>query len=289
MAPFARHNDLRADFFLTMARAFGPPIGLPVQRAFIGLLPQDLAEMASGLGYPVEEALAAVSGEMASIEDPLRILQVYSGLFLTPPAPVHLSTAVYLDGAVQGGSEYEMRQWFARFGLSGGARAGSLADHVDANLAFVGELFARAHRAFEADDSMEGLALAAEARRFLAAYPRRWLPPLRAACARACADRCYPPIYLHLLDILAGAMKAEIARDAAKSAAAAVDSALPAGSSRGIGEPTAEDLAEIAFRLMAAGLSYDHVRKLPQWRDDTFERRRAGGPLEGSIASQVVA
>jgi TorA maturation chaperone TorD len=282
-----KDNDLRADFFATMAQAFAPPVGLPVQRAFAEDLPQDLAEMAGGLGYPVEEALADLARCVASIGDSRQILQIYSGLFLAPPAPLHLNTAVYLDGAVLGGSEYEMRQWFARFGLTGRNRSGTLADHVDANLAFVGELFSRAHRAFEADDPMEGLALAVEARRFLAAYPRRWLPPLRAACVKACLERAYPPVYLHLLDILVGAIATEVARDAAKTAAAAVEVAYPAGSSRGVGEPTAEDLAEIAFRLKAAGLSYDHVRKLPQWQDEAFERRHSGGPLEGSIASRV--
>jgi len=155
------------------------------------------------------------------------------------------------------------------------------------NLGFVGELFRRASDALEADDPMEALAQAAEARRFLAAYPRRWLPSLRTACATASRERGYPGAYVELLDVLAAAIDIEVVRDVARTATLAVDNAYPLGSSRGVGEPNAEDLAEIAFRLRASGLTFDHVRARPQWRDDVFERRLTDdGPLASSVAAR---
>jgi putative dimethyl sulfoxide reductase chaperone len=268
-----RDNDIRADFFLTMARAFTPPIGEAMQRAFVEELPDDLGAMSDRLGYPVESAIAALRGSVADFGEPMRVLQLFSALFLTPPAPVHLNTSVYLDGSVLGGSEYEMRHWFARHGLSGNGGAGALADRVDANLEFVAELFRRASRSIAAGDPMNGLAQAAEARRFLAAYPRRWLAPMRAACADACRTAGHPPVYVHLLDILAGAIDAEVVKEAATSPDVALSKAYPPGSSRGIGAPTAEDLAEIAFRLKESGLSFDHVRGRSEWRDEIFAMR----------------
>jgi TorA maturation chaperone TorD len=220
----------------------------------------------------VEAAIEDLRGCVAEFDEPMSILQLYSALFLTPPAPVHLNTSVYLDGSLLGGSEYEMRHWFARHGLSGSG-PGALADRVDANLEFVAELFRRASLAIDAGAPMDGLAQAAEARRFLAAYPRRWLAPMRAACADACRTSGHPPVYVHLLDILAGAIDAEVVKEVAPSPDVALSTAYPPGSSRGIGAPTAEDLAEIAFRLKESGLSFDHVRGHSGWRDETFAMR----------------
>ncbi len=280
-------NDVRADFFLTLAGAFAPPVEESMQKAFLELLPEDLAEMSGELGYPVADAIAELENSLRALTAPLELLKLYAGLFLTPPAPVHLSSAIYLDGSLRGGSEYEMRQWFARHGLSASAVSGRSADHVENNLHFAAALFGRAQASINNGDAMDGLALAAEARRFLAAYPRRWLAPMRTACARACAERGLPTTYVHLLEILAGALESEIVHDAARSPEAALAPHYPTGSSRGVGAPTAEDLAEIAFRLRASGLSIDHVRARPQWREDVFRRRLTEGPLDGSIASRV--
>jgi TorA maturation chaperone TorD len=276
MTATVKDNDIRADFFLTLARAFTPPIGEAMQRAFVEELPDDLDAMSDRLGYPVESAIAALRGSVADFGAPMRVLQLYAALFLTPPAPVHLNTSVYLDGSVLGGSEYEMRHWFARHGLSGNGEAGALADRVDANLEFVAELFRRASRSIDAGDPMDGLAQSAEARRFLAAYPRRWLAPMRAACAKACADGGYTTAYVHLLDILGSALDTEIGKEAARTPEAALSAAYPVGSSHGIGGPTAEDLAEIAFRLRGSGLSFDHIRQRPEWREGVFTLRCEG-------------
>ena len=54
-----------------------------------------------------------------------------------------------------------------------------------------------------------------------------------------------------------------------------------------MGAFTAADLAEIAYRLERDGLSYAHVKALPEWSDLAFDARRAEGesdvapPLSG--------
>jgi hypothetical protein len=45
MTASVKDNGVRADFFLTMARAFAPPIGQAMQRGFVESLPDDLSEM----------------------------------------------------------------------------------------------------------------------------------------------------------------------------------------------------------------------------------------------------
>ena len=276
-AVVATHNDVRADFFATLASAFSPPRELTIQRALIAHLADDLQDMTATLGYSLSHRpLVALRASVAQIEQPNHLLLIYSGLFLTPPAPVQLNTAFYFDGEIRGDAEYEMRQWYARHRLGQDAQAGIKADHVSANLHFVAELFRRAHGAFAAAEGIDGVAQATEARRFLAAYPRRWLPAIQAACTRACEQRDYPVIYACLLDLLAIAIDAEIEKEVARSPVAALDANYPPGSSRGIGGPTAEDLAEIACRLQASNLSFEHIRQRPEWREEIFRRRLQG-------------
>jgi TorA maturation chaperone TorD len=212
-------------------------------------------------------------------------LPLYAGLFLTPPAPVHLETAVYLDGALMGGSEFEMGQWYARHGL-GHAGNRRLADGVSVNLDFVGELFRRAAAAARSPEPLDGLALAAEARRFLAAYPRRWLPPFRRALAQTVAERGLNPVYARLADWLAAVVEAELLSEASRSATEAVER-HPATFARSVGTITAEDLAEIAVRLEAHGLAFDHIRARAEWSEQAYDARRAAGPDE-SDSQRVV-
>jgi TorA maturation chaperone TorD len=266
----------RAAFFLTLARAFQAPTEPAMARVFLAELPLDLDEMAAELGYDLAEATAAFRRSAAAVEGPENLLCLYSALFLAPPVPVHLNAAVYLDGAVFGGSEFEMGQWYARHGIVRSAGFRDLADHVAVQMEFVSVLFDRAAERMVEGDSMEALALAAEARRFLAAFPHRWLPPLRGALERACAEHGLADPYAWLMAILNEAVDTEISRDASRSPEVAI-SALPAGSARGFGEPTAEDLAEIAIRLEQNGVRFDHIRIRAEWSEAVFAARRAGG------------
>lgn len=277
MTDSAEMLSTRAAFFLTVARAFQPPREATFGRAFLTELPGDLADMTGALDYPAAAAISAFADAAAELSDAEELLRTYAGLFLVPPAPAPLNAGVYLDGAVLGPSELAMRRWYAEQGLARSPDLHDLADHVSVQLEFVAVLFQRAAERMQAGETMEALALAAEARRFLAAFPHRWLPGFRAALRRACAARDLPAVHAWLADILAAAVAAELSLDPSRSAEEAV-SVLPSGSARGLGAPTAEDLAEIAVRLENHGLGFDHVRARPEWREEVYLARRAGEP-----------
>ncbi len=264
----------RAAFFLTLARAFAPPREPAVAAAFRDDLPLDLEEMATELGYDIAAAASLLREATAGLEGPDALLRLYSGLFLTPPVPAHLNAAIYLDGAVLGNAAFEIEQWYARHGFVRQPEFHDLPDHVTAELEFVFLLFNRAAEAMAAGESMQALALAAESRRFLAAFPRRWIKGLRPGLEKACRERSLPPVYLALAEALEAAILGEIAQDPSTTPEAAV-TALPAGSNRGFGAPTAADLAEIAVKLEAHGLNFDHVRARPEWDQATYVGRRA--------------
>lgn len=266
----------RAAFFLTLARAFAPPKEPALVEAFRDDLALDLEEMAGELGYDLGDAPASLRRAVAGLEEPDALLRLYSRLFLTPPVPVHLDAAIYLDGAALGNASFEIEQWYARHGFVRQAAFRDLADHVTAQLEFVFLLFNRAAEAMVAGESMQALALAAEARRFLAAFPRRWIQGLRPGLEQTCSERGWPVVYVALAQALEAALAAEIAQDPSTTAEAAV-SVLPSGSNRGFGEPTAEDLAEIALRLEAHGLGFDNVRARPEWDEAIYERRKVAG------------
>ena len=278
-APTERYAT-RAAFFLTLARAFAPPREPAVAAAFRDDLPLDLEEMAGELGYDIGRAAVQLREAAAAIEGPDALLRLYSGLFLTPPVPVHLNAAIYLDGAPLGHAAFEIEQWYARHGFVRQAAFHDLPDHVTAQLEFVFLLFNRAGEAMVAGDSMQALALAAEARRFLAAFPRRWIQGLRPGLEQTCRERNLPPVYPALAAALEAAVLAEIAQDPSTTPEAAV-SALPAGSNRGFGAPTAEDLAEIAVKLEENGLDFAHVRARPEWDEAVYEKRKAVEPGPG--------
>jgi TorA maturation chaperone TorD len=242
--------DLRADLFLTFARAFEPPVSGAVQRAFVEDLPEDIALMAAGIGLRLDAEAEAFAAACADLDEPQALLPLYAGLFLTPPAPVHLETAVYLDGALMGGSEFEMAQWYARHGL-GHAGNRRLADGVSVNLDFAGELF-------------------------------------RRALARTVTERGLNLAYARLADCLVAVVEPELLTEASRSATEAVER-HPATPARPIGTNTAEDLCEIAVRLEAYGLAFDHIRARAEWSEQVYAARRAAGlddDLDGRRAAQ---
>lgn len=266
----------KRDFWLCLARAFAPPAGGEFHTAFTSDLPSDLEAIAEEIGLNVAADLDRFREAAGGLTDALEIQQHYASFFVTPPVPVFMNTGVYLDNAFLGPSEIDINDWYARHGFERHAGFKDLNDHVAVQFEFVGLLYEKAaDRAFGGND-MEALAFAAEAERFLAAFPRRWVTSFLSAIEGACSERRLNRAYAHLSRIawlsiehhLAGA---EVKINAAESVP------FPAGSSRGMGALTAEDLAEIAFRLDAAGLSYDHVKALPEWEDAAFNRRSKSG------------
>lgn len=198
----------RAEFYLCLARAFAPPTEPDAYDGLRRYLADDLAELARRAGYAIERDLAAFRDAVAAAGDHLSLLQVYSGLFVTPPAPVAINTGLYLDGAILGPSERELSRWYAGHGLGRPDTFHDLADHVSVQLEFVAHLFGRAELERAERRTHPAAALATEAGDFLATFPGRWLGPFTADLAdRAAAGKAGP--YLALAQILACAANAD--------------------------------------------------------------------------------
>lgn len=128
----AANADL-ADFWLTLARAFLPPV-LPDQwRALRDDLPADLADWGRELGVadPHSENLLAALSTYPSHES---LLLHFSGLFYAPPIRVHLNLGLYLDGALNGPAMDALGRWQAAYGLDRNQNFHDLTDHLSAVL-----------------------------------------------------------------------------------------------------------------------------------------------------------
>jgi putative dimethyl sulfoxide reductase chaperone len=244
----------RAEMYLTLAHAFTPPRDEGVAEAFCRHLGGDLAAVAAVAGYHLGDAPARLQAALAEMSGPQALAGLYAGLFLAPPAPVHINAAIYLDGAPLGPSELAMRKAYQRHGLEPSAALRDLCDHVARQLEFVAVLLARA----AATEAGEAAALEHDAKAFLAAFVARWLPRFHDDLARTCGERELPPVYLALSEILEACVLAEV------PARAPAPADPPGASSATIG---AADLAAMAAALEARGLSTAHLRAHPAWRN----------------------
>jgi TorA maturation chaperone TorD len=264
----------KRDFWLCLARAFAPPGGEEFRQSFVEALPEDLDAIAYEIDLDISVDIGAFTADAHQLTDGLEIQRLYASLFSVPPAPVHVNTAIYLDGAFLGESELEIHQWYARHGFERHEAFHDLNDHVAVQLEFVGLLYGKASERAAQGEDLDGQALATEAERFIHAYPRRWIGPFLKTLQQACAARGLNTAYLQLARMLWRGIEHELAHGTRRFELEA-DAPLPIGSARGIGPPSAEDLAEIAVRLTAAGLGIEHIRQQPGWSEEAFERCRA--------------
>lgn len=265
----------RRDLWLCLARALAPPAAGRFLDAFQTDLPRDLDAIAGEIGLEIRTEIDAFTAAARRLPDALELQRVYARLFVTPPVPVFMNTGIYLDGAFLGPSELDINGWYARHGFERHPEFRDLNDHAAVQLEFVAILYEKAMQSVLAGDDMQGLAYATEAERFLVAYPRRWATAFLAGLERATLELGLNGAYTHLARILWHAIEQQT-RTSAAHLEAAPAATFPEGSNRGMGPLTAEDLAEIAFRLEAAGLGYAHVKALPEWRDDAFAQRKGG-------------
>lgn len=168
-------ND-RAEFYLCLARAFLAPREETAFRALADFLADDLGDLGERLGYPIAQPLDDFRAAMAAVPDRLTLLQAYSGLFLTPPAPVHINAGFYLDGAIMGASVAALEQRYRRAGVERAERMRDLSDHVSAQLEFAAYLYA-----------LEAGGAPANPAEFLRAFVSRWLPVFCADLEKAAA------------------------------------------------------------------------------------------------------
>jgi TorA maturation chaperone TorD len=145
---------------------------------------------------------------MSRLAIPEALLGTYSALFLAPPVPVRINTAMYLDGAVAGGSVREMEQAYRACGVERSEDFRDLSDHLSVQLEFVAYLYAR-EAAAEATGQEFGLPM--RGGHFLHAFVDRWLPGFLADLEEAAGEReLAANPYLPLARILERA----VARDA---------------------------------------------------------------------------
>ncbi len=274
----------KRDFWLCMARAFAPPAtGADYLEAFQTALPDDLETIAGEIGLHLGAEIADLRAAAAELRDPLALQKFYATLFLTPPTPVRVNTGFYLDGAIMGGSEAGMAGAYARHGFERHQHFRDLNDTPAVQAEFMALLYDQAGEKARAGDDIEARALIAEAEGFLSDYVCQWINPFLRDLETASGAHGLNAAFTHLARLIWLAVEGSVAAPEAVVIKAGMES-LPPGSARGIGALTAEDLAEIAYRLERDGLAWDHVARNEGWDDAVFSARRARG--EADFAAQ---
>ncbi|MFN3986057.1 MAG: molecular chaperone [Rhodocyclaceae bacterium] len=256
----------RAEFYLCLAHAFGPPGRPGVFEALRDVLADDLAELAGRCGYDVAAPLAQLRAAMTSVQpDALQVC--YARLFLVPGDPhPSLNTGVYIDGALGGGSVHAMEACYARCGLEKHSGFLDLPDHVSVQLEFVAWLFATTAGLDEAGRAGEEAgerSVPMRAEDFIDAFVARWVGTLRGEIDAA-SERFslgYHP-YAALVRVLERAVACECARRErpALPAADGTDPEIVRLRAEFAGRMmTEQDLAVIRARLEADGLTAEHV------------------------------
>lgn len=274
----ADHLTERAEFYLCLARAFLPPAGDAVYRGLKEQLGDDLGELGERLGYSIAAPLAEFRAAMRDIPDGLTLLQIYSKLFLTPPAPSHLNGGFYLDGTVMGRSVQEIESCYRRFGVVRSPEFHDAPDHLSSLLEFLALIHARAAEAEAANDGASAGMLRHEAGGFARAYVMPWLPALRRDLDEADAHG-RPGVYA----ALAEALQVALAHDFASADAASEPVALALANSpddrsarlasdplrcRGCGTAfiATDGMHDILLSLTRAGLGTEHLELCPECR-----------------------
>lgn len=268
----------RRDLWLCLARAFGKPEGAEFRNVFTAHLADDLQAIAEETGLVAHEDIAALRVHAAKLGNDLDLMRLYSKLFIAPPTPVVLNTGFYMDGGKTGQVEQELRALYARHGVAKNDALRDFHDAVPIQLEFLSFLFGRAGDHAMSGQNMEARAYMAEADSFIASYPVQWCNPFLRDLEKACAVDGLNRAFEHLARILWLAV--EQARAGAPIEALPAGAGLPQGSSRGLGDVTAQDLAEVAYRLEQAGLAWDHVAANEAWSEDVFAARRALGDTD---------
>lgn len=272
----------RRDFWLCLARAFAPPGGGEYLAAFAHDLPDDLAAIAEEIGLVLTAEIASLRAAAGQMTDPMDLQRLYAALFLTPPTPVMMNTGFYIDGGVMGVSEQGLQDAYARHGYARHTEFRDLNDTIGVQAEFLSLLYDKAGEKARAAEGMDARAYLAEADAFIAAYPARWITPFVRDIEAACDRLALNPVYAHLARILWLAVEGSISAPTFHEVKGGMEM-LPPGSARGIGALTAEDLAEIAWRLDQDGLSWDHVAENDGWDDAVFAARRAKGKADATV------
>lgn len=257
--------SLRADFYLTLARAFMVPESPEFFLAMRDDLAADLEELAGELGYDIGPELTEYRRRIQTVRDADELLQIYSRLFLQPPRAIHINTGVYLDGSFNGGSVVELEEWYRACGLARNEQFLDLSDHVSVQLECIAYLYTHALNVQEGGDD-----LAHTAGQFIGRFVSRWVAPWCDDFIQAERELGLPNEPYHLLCLI---LQQAVRRDAE-----AMPDLNPANTRRekalalarrkqaekGV---TEDDIAEIRHKLEERGLTTDHLAVAPEMRD----------------------
>ena len=129
-----------ADLWISLGRAFLPPLEVGHWRALRTDLPLDLEDWSRELdltGAPRPDGLLDAMMAYPEHED---LLVHYSSLFYAPPIRVHLNLGMYLDGGLNGPVQDSLARWHAAYGLDRSPDFHDLTDHLAAVLEFLGHI-----------------------------------------------------------------------------------------------------------------------------------------------------
>lgn len=276
--PTSEQLRARAEWYYCLSRAFVTPEEPQALSALAQALPGDLAELAATLGYDIEAPLAGYREAIAGLPDNEALLVLYSGLFLAPPRDLQINVAIYLDGALNGGSVAAMEDLYRTCGVERDDEFHDLSDHVAVQLEFIAYLYLKQA---ECLDEAADFELPATAGEFLHDFVRRWLPRFVADLDRVTAERGLAANpYLWLARLLAVAVAADaMPPDLGERDARAARAIAKARHDRARHEIGPEDLEVIARKLREKGLSTDHLAIAPEKRDEALGLTKKTPPV----------
>ena len=118
--------------WLTLSRAFLPPIEREGGAAFLESLPAELDELCTTGGIEALPEIGALAESLDLIGSPEALLIHYSGLFLPPTAGATLNMAIHLDGSLNGSAMDAIEDAMARLGIGKAEGFHDLPDHLAA-------------------------------------------------------------------------------------------------------------------------------------------------------------
>lgn len=262
----------RAEFYLTLSRAFLPPTDAAFRRALVDDLADALEELAEILELPVGSGIAALRAACARSDADSAdggVLLAYSRLFLVPPFAVPLNAGIVLDGAPMGTTTQVMEDWYARHGLKREETFHDMPDHVSMQLEFLALLLERTTQDGEDSEPV------AWARKML--LP--WIDGLSDRIAAAGAEHAVPDHpYGALASILSTALAHDFAKPAEEPSVTDLEAAAAAAAAAATGEDALcilcnayigveGELATVERILTEKGLPTGHLRVCPECRD----------------------
>jgi TorA maturation chaperone TorD len=257
-------NALKAEFWLCLSRAFLPPMTEAAQNALRENLADDLAEIASELGYPVIPQIDDYRKAIAGFDDGQELLALYSRLFLIPGvAHPHINTGAYLDGSLAGGTVRQLAECYRSCGLEKSESLSDLPDHAAVQLEFAAWLFAS-----QAEAGHPSRSLTLTAAEFISAFIARWALSFRrdlelASARLELAGNPWLPL-AHILESIAQIESVSSGMDKPVEEEDEITRLRRQYAGR---LPEVADLAKIRASLSANGLASDHVGLPPQARD----------------------